>query len=80
LLHTDAGSAWRALRADDPREELEAIPLPVARPWAPKNVQLRLDDAFRVHATPTRAPTGDPGCGHLLIGERPQLRPRIATF
>src|SRR6266511_2890273 len=29
LLHTDIGSAWHALRADDPREELGAVRCPV---------------------------------------------------
>src|SRR5207249_4403966 len=33
LLHTDVDSAWRALRADDPRQELESIRCPVLRLW-----------------------------------------------
>ena len=46
LLHTDVGSAWQALRADDPREELESIRCPVLVLWGAEDVQLPLDDAF----------------------------------
>ena len=72
LLHTDVGSAWRALQADDPREELDAIRCPVLVLWGAEDVQLPLDDAFeyarRLHARLRVIP----GCGHLLIGERPE--------
>jgi len=71
LLHTDVNSAWRALRTDDPREELEAVRCPVLVLWGAEDVQLPLDDAFeytrRLHARLRVIP----GCGHLLIGERP---------
>ena len=73
LLHTDVDSAWQALRADDPRQELEAVRCPVLVLWGAEDVQLPLDDAFeysrRLHA-PLRV---IPGCGHLLIGERPDV-------
>src|SRR5216683_392913 len=46
LLHTDVNSAWRALRTDDPREELEAVRCPVLVLWGAEDVQLPLDDAF----------------------------------
>jgi pimeloyl-ACP methyl ester carboxylesterase len=72
LLHTDVDSAWRALRADDPRQELEALQCPVLVLWGAEDVQLPLDDAFeytrRLHARLRVIP----GCGHLLIGERPE--------
>jgi len=72
LLHTDVGSAWRALQADDPRKELDAIRCPVLVLWGAEDVQLPLDDAFeyarRLHARLRVIP----GCGHLLIGERPE--------
>jgi pimeloyl-ACP methyl ester carboxylesterase len=71
LLHTDVDSAWQALRADDPRQELESVRCPVLVLWGAEDVQLPLDDAFeytrRLHARLRVIP----GCGHLLIGERP---------
>src|SRR5207248_3494837 len=33
VLHTDTASAWRALRAEDPREELERLHCPVLVLW-----------------------------------------------
>ncbi|MBA3734556.1 MAG: alpha/beta fold hydrolase [Actinobacteria bacterium] len=71
LLHTDVDSAWQALQADDPRQELEAVRCPVLVLWGAEDVQLPLDDAFE-YARRLRAPLRViPGCGHLLIGERP---------
>jgi len=71
LLHTDVDGAWQALRVDDPRRELEAIHCPVLVLWGAEDVQLPLDDAFeyarRLHARLRVIP----GCGHLLMGERP---------
>ena len=73
LLHTDVGSAWRALQADDPREELDAIRCPVLVLWGAEDLQLPLDDAFE-YARRLRARLRViPGCGHLLIGERPEV-------
>jgi pimeloyl-ACP methyl ester carboxylesterase len=72
LLHTDVGSAWRALRADDPREELEAIRCPVLVLWGAEDLQLPLDDAFEYTRRLGARLRVIPGCGHLLIGERPQ--------
>ena len=73
LLHTDVDSAWQALRVDDPRRELEAVRCPVLVLWGSEDVQLPLDDAFeytrRLHARLRVIP----GCGHLLIGERPDV-------
>src|SRR5207248_9386330 len=43
VLHTDTGSAWRALRDDDPRPELERIDLPALVLWCSEDVQLPLD-------------------------------------
>jgi pimeloyl-ACP methyl ester carboxylesterase len=71
LLHTDVDSAWRALRADDPREELEAIRCPVLVLWGAEDVQLPLDDAFEYTRRLRARLRVIPGCGHLLIGERP---------
>jgi pimeloyl-ACP methyl ester carboxylesterase len=71
LLHTDVDSAWRALRADDPREDLEAIRCPVLVLWGAEDVQLPLDDAFEYTRRLRARLRVIPGCGHLLIGERP---------
>jgi len=71
LLHTDVGSAWQALRADDPREELEAVRCPVLVLWGAEDVQLPLDDAFEYTRRLRARLRVIPGCGHLLIGERP---------
>ena len=71
VLHADTASAWRALRDDDPRQELHRLRCPVLVLWGTEDAQLPLDDAFefarRLHA-PVRVIAG---CGHLLIGERP---------
>jgi pimeloyl-ACP methyl ester carboxylesterase len=72
LLHTDVGSAWRALQADDPREELDAIRCPVLVLWGAEDVQLPLDDAFEYARRLRGRLRVIPGCGHLLIGERPE--------
>lgn len=71
LLHTDVRSAWRALRADNPRQELEAISCPVLVLWGGEDVQLPLDDAFEYTRRLRARLRVIPGCGHLLIGERP---------
>src|SRR3954466_14263505 len=81
LLHTDVDSAWQALRRDDPRQELEAIRSPVLVLWGGDDVRLPLADAFeytrRLHARLRVIP----GCGHLLIGERPEpCRDAIEAF
>jgi pimeloyl-ACP methyl ester carboxylesterase len=71
LLHTDIGSAWRALRADDPRQRLDEVRAPTLLLWGAADAQLPLDDAFE-YARRLRAPLRViPDCGHLLIGERP---------
>jgi pimeloyl-ACP methyl ester carboxylesterase len=71
LLHTDVDGAWQALRADDPRQELEAIRCPVLVLWGAEDVQLPLDDAFEYTRRLRAQLRVISGCGHLLIGERP---------
>jgi pimeloyl-ACP methyl ester carboxylesterase len=71
LLHTDVDGAWQALRADDPRQELEAIGCPVLVLWGAEDVQLPLDDAFEYTRRLRAQLRVIPGCGHLLIAERP---------
>jgi pimeloyl-ACP methyl ester carboxylesterase len=70
LLHTDVDSAWQALRADDPRQELEGVRCPVLVLWGADDVQLPLDDAFEYTRRLRARLRVIPGCGHLLIGER----------
>jgi 3-oxoadipate enol-lactonase len=71
LLHTDVDSAWQALRVDDPRQELEGVRCPVLVLWGSEDVQLPLDDAFEYTRRLRARLRVIPGCGHLLIGERP---------
>jgi len=72
VLHTYTSCAWRALRDDDPREDLEHVRCPALVLWGSEDVQLPLDDAFE-YARRLRAPLRTiAGCGHLLIGERPE--------
>lgn len=71
LLHTDVDSAWQALRRDDPRQELELVRCPVLVLWGAEDVQLPLGDAFEYTRRLRARLRVIPGCGHLLIGERP---------
>ena len=81
LLHTDVGSAWQALRRDDPRQELEAVRCPVLVLWGAEDVQLPLDDAFEYTRRLRARLRVIPGCGHLLIAERPEpCADAIETF
>jgi pimeloyl-ACP methyl ester carboxylesterase len=81
LLHTDVDSAWQALRRDDPRQELEQIQVPVLVLWGAEDAQLPLDDAFEYTRRLRARLRVIPGCGHLLIGERPDVCDRaIADF
>lgn len=72
VLHTDTASAWRAVRDDDPRQELARIRCPVLVLWGAEDQQLPLGDAFE-YARRLRAPLRTiAGSGHLLIGESPK--------
>jgi pimeloyl-ACP methyl ester carboxylesterase len=80
-LHTDTVTAARALVADDPRQELEAVHCPCLVLWGAADNQLGLEDAFD-YARRLRAPLRViADCGHLLIGERPDAcRDAIESF
>src|SRR5438093_3107830 len=81
LLHTDVDSAWQALRVDDPRQELEGVRCPVLVLWGAEDVQLPLEDAFEYTRRLRARLRVIPGCGHLLIGERPEVcADAIETF
>jgi pimeloyl-ACP methyl ester carboxylesterase len=72
-MHTDALGAGRALVADDPREDLDRVRCPVLILWGARDKQVPLEDGFE-YARRLRAPIRViADCGHLLIGERPDV-------
>jgi pimeloyl-ACP methyl ester carboxylesterase len=69
--HTDTLQAGRALLAADPRTELERVLCPCLCLWGASDNWVRLEDGME-YARRLRAPLrAIAGCGHLLIGERP---------
>jgi 3-oxoadipate enol-lactonase len=73
VLHTDALGAGRALAADDPRQGLDRVECPVLVLWGARDRQVPLEDGFE-YARRLRAPIRViADCGHLLIGERPDV-------
>jgi pimeloyl-ACP methyl ester carboxylesterase len=77
-LHTDAIGAGLALAADDPRRELERVRCPVLVLWGARDKQVPIEDGFE-YARRLRAPIrAIADCGHLLIGERPDVCARAA--
>jgi len=71
--HSDTVTARRALVRDDPRLDLERLQCPVLLLWGARDNQVTVADAFE-YARRLRAPlrlVAD--CGHLLIGERPDV-------
>ena len=78
-LHTDTASARRALVRDDPRLDLEHVSCPVFLLWGARDNQITVDDAFE-YARRLRVPLRlIPDCGHLLIGERPDVCARAIS-
>lgn len=69
--HTDTRQAGRALLASDPRAELDRVTCPCLCLWGASDNWVRLEDGME-YARRLRAPLRTiAGCGHLLIGERP---------
>lgn len=69
--HTDMRQAGRALLVSDPRTELDRVTCPCLCLWGASDNWVRLDDGIE-YARRLRAPLRTiAGCGHLLIGERP---------
>ena len=69
--HTDTASAGRALLASDPRAALDRVGCPALCLWGANDNWVPVEDGFeyaRRLGAPLRAIAG---CGHLLIGERP---------
>ena len=72
-MHTDALGAGLALVSDDPRRDLDRVRCPVLILWGARDKQVPLDDGFeyaRRLGAPLRVIAD---CGHLLIGERPDV-------
>jgi pimeloyl-ACP methyl ester carboxylesterase len=69
--HTNTRQAGRALLVSDPRTELDRITCPCLCLWGASDNWVRLGDGIE-YARRLRAPLrAIAGCGHLLIGERP---------
>ena len=72
-LHTDAIGAGLALARDDPRRDLDRVQCPVLVLWGGRDRQVPVEDGFE-YARRLRAPVRViADCGHLLIGERPDV-------
>ena len=77
-MHTDAIGAGLALARDDPRVDLERVRCPVLVLWGGRDRQVPVEDGFE-YARRLRAPVRViADCGHLLIGERPDVCARAA--
>ena len=71
--HTDTVSAGRALVAVDPRLELDRVRCPCLCLWGTRDNWVPLSDGME-YARRLRAPLRTiADCGHLLIGERPEV-------
>ncbi len=71
--HTDTTSAGRALVGTDPRFELERVQCPCLCLWGTNDNWVPLADGIE-YARRLRAPLRTiADCGHLLIGERPDI-------
>jgi pimeloyl-ACP methyl ester carboxylesterase len=69
--HVDTRQAARALLVSDPRTELDRVDCSCLCLWGASDNWVRLEDGFE-YARRLRAPLRTiAGCGHLLIGERP---------
>ena len=69
--HTDMQQAGRALLLSDPRTELDRVTCPCLCLWGASDNWVRLEDGIE-YSRRLRAPLRTiAGCGHLLIGERP---------
>jgi pimeloyl-ACP methyl ester carboxylesterase len=78
LLHTDALGAGLALARDDPRQSLDRVGCPALVLFGGRDKQVPLDDGIE-YARRLQAPLRViADCGHLLIGERPDVVARAA--
>ncbi len=73
VLHTDTLGAGLALARDDPRQSLDRVRVPTLLLFGGRDRQVPLADGFE-YARRLRAPLRViADCGHLLIGERPDV-------
>jgi pimeloyl-ACP methyl ester carboxylesterase len=72
-LTSDSVSAARAIVADDVRPELDQLRCPTLVLWGARDNQLPLVDAFEFARRLDASLRVIADCGHLLIGERPDL-------
>jgi pimeloyl-ACP methyl ester carboxylesterase len=76
--HTDTLSAGRALVGGDPRGDLDRVGCPCLCLWGAKDNWVPLQDGME-YARRLRAPLRSiADCGHLLVGERPDVVVRAA--
>lgn len=71
--HTNTRQAGRALLATDPLEQADRVTCPCLCLWGARDKWVKLDDGVgyaRALGAPLRTIAG---CGHLLIGERPEV-------
>jgi pimeloyl-ACP methyl ester carboxylesterase len=69
--HTDIRQAGKALLVSDPRFELDRVTCPCLCLWGASDNWVHVEDGIE-YARRLRAPLRTiAGCGHLLIGERP---------
>jgi pimeloyl-ACP methyl ester carboxylesterase len=70
--HTDTGTAGRALLSSDPYAGLDRVACPCLCLWGTDDNWVPLEDGME-YARRLRAPLRTiAGCGHLLVGERPE--------
>ncbi|MDX6486120.1 MAG: hypothetical protein QOF43_1273 [Gaiellaceae bacterium] len=73
LEHTDTLTAGRALVASDPRADLDRVACPCLCLWGAQDTWVPLQDGME-YARRLRAPLRTiADCGHLSIGERPDV-------
>ncbi len=72
-LTSDSASAARAVVLDDVRQELGELTCPVLLLWGARDNQLPLADGFELARRLRADLRVIADCGHLLIGERPEL-------
>jgi 3-oxoadipate enol-lactonase len=78
-LHRYALGAGLALVRDDPRRDLDRVRCPVLVLWGARDRQVPIEDGFE-YARRLRAPLRViADCGHLLVGERPDVVARAAV-
>ena len=70
--HTDTISAANALVREDPRQDLDRVRCPSLVLWGARDSQLPVGDAFEYARRLPASLRTIAGCGHLLIGERPE--------